>query len=217
MEAFAIIDHVFAAGIGDGDAGFGEMVEAGEGSFVAEVILAGVHDADAERAAVGGDGGAGDEMDVGVVEDGVEVLDGFGEREFLDEGADFGGIGIVDVEDFASRLDEAIAHAVDVAVIERGGGEEEFAGFDDWCGFALGGVVHSVFGHGIMGGDWGWRGTRPDYQIFQISKLRGRGILTGLTGLWNEINGIFWDWGSGGSTLEIVALAALRKSSGKIG
>jgi hypothetical protein len=62
VEAFAVIDEVFAAGAAGEFAGGGELVEGGEGAFVGEVILAGFEDAAADGPAFAGDGGGGDEV-----------------------------------------------------------------------------------------------------------------------------------------------------------
>lgn len=127
------------------------MGEGDERGLVCEVIFTVVHGAQTERTAVAGDAGAGDEFDGRVFQDfgfGAGDLDaGIG----LAEGADFGRIGIVDEGEFAASLAEAVAHAVDVTVVEADGGEGEISGLADAVGLAGGGVIHAVgFLHGRM-------------------------------------------------------------------
>ena len=63
-DAFGIIDHVFPAGGGDGFAGFVKLCKSRKWRLVREIVLSGVHAADAERAAVRGNVRCGDEFDV---------------------------------------------------------------------------------------------------------------------------------------------------------
>ncbi len=144
VEALAIINGIFFPGAGDSGAGLIELIEGGEGGLVGEVILAGFHDFAAERAAVAGDGGGGDERDVGVGQDFIEAAGFLCLRIFGEEGGDLGGIGIVGPLELAAGFEEAVGLAVDVAVIEVGGGEDELAGFHDRAGAALRGVIHAV-------------------------------------------------------------------------
>ena len=90
----------------------------------------------------------------GVVEDLVERAGEAGAGELGGEGLGLGGGGIVNPLELGTGLDEAVALAVDVAVVEVGGGEDEFAGRDDGGRFALGGVVHAIGSgaHGCKGG-----------------------------------------------------------------
>ena len=74
LQALGIHDGEFAPGLGDGFAHFGKLLQRGDGGFVAEKILARAHDANAERSALVGDGGAGDQLDRLVVQDFVFAL-----------------------------------------------------------------------------------------------------------------------------------------------
>jgi len=156
VEPLAEINHVFAPCGGSDAAGFLELFEGGEGRFVGEVVLAGGHDAAADGAALVGDGGGGDEADVGIVEDFVERAGDAGLRKFLQEDVAFNGIGFEDPAEFGAGFEEAVALAVDVAVVEVRGGENEFARFHHGARLALRGVGHAVgfLGHGgaNMGG-----------------------------------------------------------------
>ena len=75
VESFREVDHVLLTGGADCVTDLIELFERGEGRLVGEVVLSGVHAADAEGGAFGGDGGCGNELDVGVVEDVVEGVD----------------------------------------------------------------------------------------------------------------------------------------------
>ncbi len=144
VEAFGEIAHVFFAGAGDGGLHGFELFEAGQRGLVGEVVLAGVHALDAQLGADVGDGRRRDELNLGVVENDLQVGD-VGRPVFL--GERFCGLGMVGIEDILKRgsgLGEAVGLAVDVAVVHGRDGETEFAGADHGVGFAGGGVVHAV-------------------------------------------------------------------------
>jgi hypothetical protein len=144
VQALAVIDHVFAPGaLGDG-ASLGELIERGEGRLVGEVIFPGLHDPAAERAAFVGNGGGGDEMDIGLLEQLIQGSDGLRLRIFLAEFLHFCGIRIEDVTTFPAGFGEALGLAVDMAMIEGSGSEDEFSRADDRGGLAHRGVIHAI-------------------------------------------------------------------------
>lgn len=152
VEAFAIVDEVFASGEPGKFAGGGELFEGGEGAFVGEVVLAGFEDAAANGPAFGGDGGGGNEVDGGVGEDLVEGIGEDGAGEFFEGGGAAFGLRVVDVFEGGAGFGEAVDLAVNVAMVVIGGGEDEFAGFDDGAREADGGVGVAFFGgHGGRG------------------------------------------------------------------
>ena len=144
VETLGEIHHVFAAGAGDDCLGLVELVQGSERRLIGEVVFAGGHDAAAEGAAVARDGGGADELDGRVREDLVQRAGDLGLGVFCHESLDLFRIGIVDPFEFGPGLDEAVALAVDVAVVEVCGREGEFAGLYHRARFALGGVGHAV-------------------------------------------------------------------------
>jgi hypothetical protein len=68
----------------------GELVERGEGRLVREVVLARLHDAAADRAALAGDRGRGDQLHGRVGEDLVEGARDLHLRDILRKAATFG-------------------------------------------------------------------------------------------------------------------------------
>ena len=95
----------------------------------------------AEVGPVDGDGGAGDQLDLGIVE---RFLLGSGRLDVRVAGAellDLCVVGVVDPAELGAGLEQAVAHAVDVAVVEADGGEREVAGFADFFGGGRGGRV----------------------------------------------------------------------------
>ena len=144
VQPLAEIDHVFPAGRLHLGARGGELVERGEGRLVGEIVLAGIHHAQAERAALAGHGGGGHEQDLRLFQHGFEARQRFDAGEGRAEFLDLRRVGIEDVFELAARLGQTAALAIDVAVVERHGGEREFALFDDRRGFALGRVVHAI-------------------------------------------------------------------------
>ena len=72
VQPLGVVDHVFPAGLGDLAPRGLELLEGGEGRLVGEVILARIHHAEAERAALVRHGGGGDELDLALLEHGLE-------------------------------------------------------------------------------------------------------------------------------------------------
>jgi hypothetical protein len=182
VQAFAEIDGILAAGRGHDLTGLLQMGHGGEGRFVGEVVLARAHDLAADRAAFGGHGGGGDEMNGRVVKDFVEAAGDLHARELALEGLELGRIGVIDPFELAAGFDETVALAVDVTVFEVGGGENEFAGLDHGLRFAFGGVGHAVgclahgkIGGGRVSGDHApRRRARPDADWLPLSATPGR-------------------------------------------
>ena len=108
----------------------------------------------AEVGPVDGNGGAGDELHVGVVE---RFLLGAGRVDARVAGAellDLGRVGVVDPAELAAGLEQAVAHAVDVAVVEADGGEREVARLADRLGAGggrrVGGAVAVRVAHVVI-------------------------------------------------------------------
>jgi hypothetical protein len=93
-----------------------------------------VEDAEAEVRAVDRDRGAGDELHVGVVEGFLLGSRGRDLGVASPELIDFRGVGVVDPAELAAGLEQAVAHAVDVAVVEADGGEREVSRRADGLG-----------------------------------------------------------------------------------
>src|SRR5205823_4638330 len=137
----------------------------GEWCFVGEIVLARFHRAATDGAALAGHGCGGDEFDVLVLEDFVERAGNFYLWVFRDEVGDFFRIGIVDPFQLGAGLEESVALAENVPVIEVRRGKNKLARFDDGSGFALGGVIHPVgfLTHGAIffPPSWPWREPSP--------------------------------------------------------
>jgi hypothetical protein len=106
----------------------GELLQRRERRLVGEIILARLHHAHAERPAVARHRRRGHEPDFGIVEDGRRALDRLWPADKPSRTPRLSRIGIVDVAQCRARLDQPVALAVDVAVIERDGGEAKLAG-----------------------------------------------------------------------------------------
>lgn len=144
VKTFTVVNGVLLAGLGDLGADGGELVERDERSFVDEVVFAVFQNFDTERSAITGNAGRRDQFDVGVVKDFLFRGGGLRLRERLDEAVDLVGVWVVGPAEIGACFDEAVAHAVDVSVVEADGGNREIAGGDYVRGFAFGGVIHSV-------------------------------------------------------------------------
>ena len=144
VETLGIVDHVLAAGVGDGLLCGGQLIEGGEGSLVGEIVLACRHGAQTETAALAGDGGAGDEVGVLILEGLLLASCGDGLRIVLQESGDLFGVGVPDILQGSAGLQKTVGHAVDVAVIQAYRGEDKFTGLDHGLCFALRGVIHTV-------------------------------------------------------------------------
>jgi hypothetical protein len=141
VQPLAVVDGVLLAGRLRFGACLRQLAESGHRGLVGEVVLAVVEDPQAEVGPVDGNGGAGDELHVGVVEC---FLLGAGRRDARVAGAellDLGRVGVVDRSELAAGLEQAVAHAVDVTVVEADGGEREVARLADLVGGRRGGRV----------------------------------------------------------------------------
>ena len=147
MEALAVVNGIFLAGGLASAAGLLELIEACEGSFVGKIILPGVHDAATERAAFIGNGSRCDESHFGVIENFFQRARRAGMGELFLERSHFVCIGIEDPLDLRASLDQAVALAVDVAVVEVGRRYEKLARLADWRRFPYRGVGHSIRTH----------------------------------------------------------------------
>lgn len=144
VEAFAEIDEIFFSGGEDFGAGLMELIEGGEGSFIGKIVFASVEDAQAEWAAEIGNSGGGNKLYLSIFQNGFEVGERDNVRKCGGELCDLLGIRVIDIAEFAPGFDQAFALAINVSVIEAGGGKDEFTEGDDWCWFAFGGIVHSI-------------------------------------------------------------------------
>ena len=145
VEALAKIDHVFLSGAERRRAGLVELRQRGERGFIGEIIAPGFHDLAPERPAQIRDGGRRNKADIRILKNLIQASGGLRLRKRFLEGRDFYWIGIEDPADLAAGFHEAVALSVDVAVVEGGGREHEFAGAADRSRFPFGGIVHSVF------------------------------------------------------------------------
>ena len=105
----------------------------GEGGLVGEVVLAGFHATDTQRATEIGDGGGGNELDVFVFE---HLGFRFGDLGAVLIGHVLGalGVGVVDPLECRTGIDQATDLTVNVAMIQSHGSDLEFAFFDDGFG-----------------------------------------------------------------------------------
>ena len=132
MEALAVIDGIFLASGLASAAGLLELIEACEGSFVGKIILPGVHNAAAERAAFIGNGSRSDKSHFGVIKDFFQRARRAGLGKLFLERSHFLRIGIEHPLELRASLDQAVALAVDVAVVEVGRRYEKLARLADW-------------------------------------------------------------------------------------
>lgn len=147
MEALAVVNGIFLARGLASAAGLLELIEACERSFVGKIILPGVHNAATERAAFIGNGSCCDESHFGVIENFFQRARRAGLGELFLERSHFICIGIEDPLELRSGLDQTIALAVDVPVVEVGRRYEKIARLADWRRFPYRGVSHSIRAH----------------------------------------------------------------------
>src|SRR5665647_165211 len=140
VDAFGVVDAVLAARAGYGFSRRGELLESREGCLVREVVLARVHDAQTQRAALGCHSGARDEADLGVVEHFVLAAGDLHLGELLRERRDLGGIRVIHPLQRGARAEQTVRHSVDVPVVQPDCGEGEGAGLDDRCRNRIRGV-----------------------------------------------------------------------------
>ncbi len=144
LEPLAVVDHVLAARLGGDFPRLVQLPHRGERRLVGKVVLARLHHLAADRPPLRSHGVACDEADLGIVQD---LLQGPRDpclRELGPEGVRLPGIGVVDPLERGAGLEEAVAHAVNVPVVQPHGGHREFSRLHDRARLALRGVVHAV-------------------------------------------------------------------------
>jgi hypothetical protein len=97
-----------------------------------------------------GNGGGSDEPDFGVVKDFLKRPCGAGLRELFQEGAHSLGNRIEHPLDLGPGLNEPIALAVNMSMVEMGSSHHKIARLADRCGFSHGGMRHSISTHGLI-------------------------------------------------------------------
>jgi len=68
VEALAVIDHVFPAGLGNSCPCVRQLLQLGKWRFIGEIMFAGSHNLNPERSPIGRDGSGGNQPDIGIVE-----------------------------------------------------------------------------------------------------------------------------------------------------
>lgn len=151
MEALAVVNGIFLARGLASAAGLLELIEACEGSFVGKIIFPGVHDAATERAAFIGNGCRCDESHFGVIENFLQRTRRAGMGELFLERSHFVCIRIEDPLDLRASLDQTIALAVDVTMVEVCGSHHKLARLADRRRLTLWSVSHSISTHSFLG------------------------------------------------------------------
>ena len=144
MQPLRVVDHIFLPGLLHLFPGGGQLLQGGEGSLVGKIILAGVHGPQAQGAALAGDGGPGDHHGLRVLQHFLLTVGGPGLGKRLQEGGHLPLVRVIDILEGAAGLRQAVAHAVDMAVVQPDGGEHEFPVLHHRLRSALGGIGHSI-------------------------------------------------------------------------
>ena len=144
MNALTVIDEPLETGLLDLGPGRLHLLSCGERRLIGEVILTGIEGLEAERAALIGDGGTGDEVNRRIGEDLLLALCNRCRGEGLNERLRLRRVLVKDAHDHRPRLGEAVAHTVDMAVIQADDTDEEFSLLADRGRLALRCVVLSI-------------------------------------------------------------------------
>ena len=144
MEAFTVIDHIAPVGFPDHFFGALKLLKGGEGRLIHKIILARLHYPDAQRAALAGYVGGADHPGFPIFQDLIQTLSRLCLRIGLQKGFHFFRIGIIHIFDRPARFRQAVAHAIDVTVVNMGCGKNKFARPDNRLRFPLGCVIHAV-------------------------------------------------------------------------
>ena len=121
-----------------------KLGEGGERRFVGEVVLFVPHDPHPELGVVGGDGSAGHHLDPRVLEHLGHAGGHLRSRELSSQSGGFAGVTVIYPLELGTGLGEAVAHAVDMPVVETDGGEDELAFLAGRRRLALRRVAHPV-------------------------------------------------------------------------
>ena len=125
VHSLAVIDGVLAARLLYRPSGLGELRQGGQGRLVGEVVLAMAHDPQSQSGVLGRHSRARHELDARILQDLAFARRHPHAREPLGEGGRLGRVGVEDPLELRTGLGQPVAHAVNVAVVEGDGGEDE--------------------------------------------------------------------------------------------
>ncbi|MNC17896.1 hypothetical protein D3C75_657880 [compost metagenome] len=145
VKSFAVIHRIFASGFGDFRFSRSQLFEGGQRCFIGEIVFSCIHHFQAKRATFIRNRRSGNQFDARIGQYRFKRRRNFRLRILLNKLLDFLWIRIVNPFQRRARFNQAIAHAVDMAVIERGGGKNKIIWLHDWLRFAFWRVIHTVF------------------------------------------------------------------------
>ena len=145
VQTLAVIHRVFLPGLRHHCFGIGQLFKGGERRFIREIVLTRGHRFQPQCTAPGRDGGTRHQAHLVVVEYHVQRRRHVGLRILLDEFIHLRRIGVVHPFQRGAGFNQAVAHAVNMTVVECGSGKNKFTFPDNRLRFTYRGVVHSVF------------------------------------------------------------------------
>ena len=145
MDALAVIDHIFSSGLLYHLLCRLKLLQAGEGSLVRKIVLPRRHHPKPKRAAQAGHRGSAYQLHLRVGKDLLLACRGLRRGKALLKSRNLRRIRVIDPLHLGPRLRQAVAHPVDMPVIQRDGSDLKFPGSHHRRRLSLGRIVHSVF------------------------------------------------------------------------
>ncbi len=147
FQPLAVHDGEDALGLGDGAAHGGQLFQRGDAGLIAEIVLAVLHDADAERGTLIGDRRAENKLDRRIVENLILRPCRLRLGIALEECNSAFRLRGVDADHLSSAADHGVHHAVNVVVAHARDGEADGIGRQNGCNLrGLGNLVHHAAG-----------------------------------------------------------------------
>ena len=135
MQPFRVVDHVFAASLGHSAAGCFQLGQARHWRFVNKIVFPGGHHPQTKEAALAGDGGTGDKLNIRVGQQLVQAGRCPRLRKSAAVGGNFFRVFIPNSGQCCTGFQQAVCHAVDVAVFQPHGGKLKFPRADNGLRF----------------------------------------------------------------------------------
>ncbi len=144
MQALRVVNHIFLPGARDSFPRGSQLPQRGKGRLVREIVFPGVHGPQPQRAAFAGHGGSGDQMGLRILQRFLLAVGGPGLREGFQKRGYLLLVRVVNVFQRSAGLRKAVAHSVNMPVIQPYGGKHKFPVLYHRLRLSLWRVIHAI-------------------------------------------------------------------------
>ena len=144
MQPFRVVNHIFLSGFLYGFPGGFQLGHGGKRRLVGKVVLSRIHGPQSQSAPFTGNGCSGNHLCLSVFKGFLFTVCGLCLRKSFQESSHFLFVRIINIFQRAACLCEAVAHPVNMSVVQPHSGEYKFSGLHYRLGLPFWCIVHSV-------------------------------------------------------------------------